>query len=263
MIVREMPNEQLLCIPQVAHALMAGEFCHHWGNQHFAKPAPFAPVMLAITQHDCGWYEWDEKPKLRPDGYPMDFLHDDDPVGKVELWRRGINRIFAQHPYAAILAGRHTSWLYEMMLELEDVDEELHMLIADFIADQQMLIEYVRYIFSDAPAFAESLTDEQIEANARLVQFGDAASLAVSIPWGAERTFPYCPLNAQGGTTSVHMQFDDQEITFDPWPYGVDQFDVTMGGWLLPQRTFDSKANYHRILGEANHYRHTWLVRPR
>lgn len=42
----------------------------------------------------------------------MDFIHDDDPFGKIEfgkieLWRRGINRAYTQHPYAAILIGRH------------------------------------------------------------------------------------------------------------------------------------------------------------
>ena len=262
MIVRPMPNGQLLCIPQVAHALMAGEFCQHWGNERFARPAPFASVMLAVNQHDCGWYEWDEKPKLRADGYPMDFLHDDDPVGKVELWRRGINRIFAQHPYAAILAGRHTSWLYEMGLALENLDEDLRMLIADFMADQLMLIEYVRYISADDPEFSHYLSDEHIEMNARFVQFGDAASLAISIPWGGEYTFPHGPLDLVRGTTPIHMHFDDQSITFNPWPYGVGQFEVTLNGWLLPQRTFATVEEYRSVLGEANYYRRTWVVQP-
>ena len=55
MIVREMPNGQLLCIHQTSHALMAEEFCRHWGNADFAAPTPYAETMLAIAQHDNGW----------------------------------------------------------------------------------------------------------------------------------------------------------------------------------------------------------------
>ncbi|MBV7337165.1 DUF3891 family protein [Chloroflexi bacterium TSY] len=84
------------------HAVMAAAFCRHWGNADFARPKPYEIVMLAIEQHDNGWYEWELSSKLRADGYPMDFIHDDDPFGKIELWRRGINRAYAQHPYAAI-----------------------------------------------------------------------------------------------------------------------------------------------------------------
>ena len=40
MIVREMANGQLLCIHQTTHALMAEQFCRHWGNGDFARPLP-------------------------------------------------------------------------------------------------------------------------------------------------------------------------------------------------------------------------------
>ena len=56
MIVREMPEGHLLCINQTTHALLAVAFCRHWGNSDFAPPTPYEPIMMAIAQHDCGWF---------------------------------------------------------------------------------------------------------------------------------------------------------------------------------------------------------------
>ena len=112
MITRPMPNGQLLCINQTSHALMAAEFCRHWGNRDFAAPAPYQPVLTGIAQHDNGWYEWELAPLLRADGAPMDFLHGPPPHEKLALWQRGIDRAAAQHPYAGLLTGWHASLLY-------------------------------------------------------------------------------------------------------------------------------------------------------
>jgi hypothetical protein len=109
MIVHELPNGQLLCIHQTTHALMAEEFCRNWGNHTFARPAPYSAVMLGVAQHDNGWYEWELQPKLRNDGYPEDFLHESDLNAKLQLWRRGITRLYAQHPYAALMQSLSTN----------------------------------------------------------------------------------------------------------------------------------------------------------
>ncbi len=84
-----MPDGRLLCINQTSHALMAAEFCHHWGNRDFACPQPYAAVMLGIAQHDNGWYEWEQRPHLRGDGYPMDFLHGPPGEEKIALVATG------------------------------------------------------------------------------------------------------------------------------------------------------------------------------
>src|SRR5687768_3554419 len=106
MIVHNQPNGQLLCIHQTSHALMAAEFCRHWGNSEFATPTPYIAVMNAIGQHDNGWYEWECAPELREDGVPMDFMHGPAAKVKRELWQRGIDRASAQHPYAGLMVSR-------------------------------------------------------------------------------------------------------------------------------------------------------------
>jgi len=261
MIVRQMPNEQLLCIHQTSHALMAAEFCRHWGNVDFAPPVPYSPVLLAISQHDNGWTEWERQPQLRADGYPIDFMHDTDVLGKLALWRRGIDRAYAQHPYAAVLIGRHAASLYESDMA-NITDETVRGHVAEFIADQQLLLEMVRYHHrGDAEAY-DWLRDAAVESNTRLLQFGDRASLQVCVPWQATRRLDHCPVDGRGEFAAVQMQFDETHITFDPWPFGVDHFEVSMHGWLLAQRIFADETAYHDALVAAPLYRKTWTVCP-
>jgi len=257
MIVREMPNGQLLCIHQTTHALMAEQFCRHWGNQDFAQPVPYVATMLAIAQHDNGWYEWELRPQLRADGYPMDFIHDTNPLGKVAMWRRGVDRVFEQHPYAALLVGRHAALLYES--DLLNLSDEVYEYVAEFIADQRMLVDVVRHAYAGDNRYRELLGDDYVDANTRLLQFGDYASLQVSIPWAAQKQLPNCPLNVQE-RIDIHMSYNEHDINFAPWPFGVDHFTVEVHGKLLSERYFANTEAYHTALAEAPMLRLTWQV---
>lgn len=257
MIVREMANGQLLCIHQTTHALMAEQFCRHWGNADFARPLPYIATMLAIAQHDNGWYEWELHPRLRHDGCPMDFMHDDDPVGKIGLWRRGVDRVFEQHPYAALLVGRHAALLYES--DLPNLTGAVADQVAEFIADQQMLVDVARHAYAEDTRYRELLTDVVVDANTRLLQFGDHASLQVIVPWSTHSILHNCPLNPQERIT-LTMEYNAHEITFAPWPFGVDSFAVEIHGKLLPTRHFATEEAYHAALAEAPLRRLSWQV---
>ncbi len=257
MIVREMANGQLLCIHQTTHALMAEQFCRHWGNQEFAPPVPYVATMLAIAQHDNGWYEWELHPQLRSDGYPMDFLHDADPLAKVGMWRRGVDRVFEQHPYAALLVGRHATLLYES--DLPNLTGEVYAHVADFIADQRMLLNVVRHAYADDSHYREFLSDEWVDANTRLLQFGDHTSLQVTMPWSAQTRLRNCPLHTRE-LIDIEMSYNASEISFAPWPFRVERFTVEVHGKLLSERYFAREEAYHAALAEAPLQRLTWQV---
>jgi hypothetical protein len=261
MIVRELPTGELLCIHQTTHALMAAELCRHWGNRDFAHPEPPAPVMLGIAQHDNGWYEWELYPKLRADGYPQDFIHETDLLAKLHLWQRGIDRLYAQHPYAALLLSRHAVTLYEADLQRPIPDKARHA-TQEFIDQQATLVATVRRRFAGDPQWQQALTDESIDAHTWLLKFGDSASLQVLLPWDAERTLARCPVDFRGGYTAIQLRHEEQTIRFDPWPFGVDGFEVACHGKLLRQRTFATEADYHAALAEAPYRQLNWQVVP-
>jgi hypothetical protein len=259
MIVRELPNGQLLCIHQTTHALMAQEFCRYWGNDEFAAPEPYTEVMLGIAQHDNGWYEWESAPKLRADGYPEDFMHESEPMAKLQLWQRGIDRLYAQHPYAAVLMARHAAILYAGDLK-QELAPPLRQGILNFIAAQEKLLEQVRTLLGADALWASALAEDSVEANTRLLQIGDNASLYVTIPWGNPANLTNCPVDGRGVYTTLHMSFDDQVIHFEPWPFQVEQFAVSIYGHLLNQRAFPTTAAYHTALAEAPLICKTWQV---
>ncbi|MCB0128170.1 MAG: DUF3891 family protein [Caldilineaceae bacterium] len=258
MIVREMPNGQLLCLNQTTHAHMAAQFVQHWGNADFAPPTPYDEMMLAVSQHDNGWYEWELTPRLCADGYPMDFLKDDAPLAKLDLWRLSVNRVYAQHPYAALPVHRHAAWLYQGALHLIS-DEQIRAATVAFIEEGEPLLAQVRNLFAENSTYAPLLSDAALDANTRLLQFGDFAVLQIAIPWANERTMPKCPLNHRE-QVDIQMRYDEATITFDPWPFGVDTFTVSIHGRLLRQRHFASEAEYHAALVAAPLRQLQWVV---
>lgn len=260
MIVRKLGDGRLVCIRQTTHALMAAQFCRHWGNHEFAPPRPYAPVMMAIAQHDTGWTEWETAPRLREDGFPMDFITLTDQAEKTRLWQRGIDRVWGQHPYAALMVSRHASLLYEAAQGQNGNDESTDQEVNRFLADQRQLLERARRLFAQVPEWLAALQPAVLDAHTRLLQFGDRASLQVSVPWATETRLDHCPVDHSGVETELTMRYDEHTILFDPWPFSIDRFEVVLEGYLLDQDHFDNEGDYHRALDEAPFFRKAWQV---
>ena len=76
MMVNPYDDSRLMLALQIDHSRVAGFFAAHWGNRDFARPEPYASVVLAAHEHDIGWWEWEMKPStLNDKGFPMDY-HD-------------------------------------------------------------------------------------------------------------------------------------------------------------------------------------------
>lgn len=255
-----MADGGLLCIPQPTHALTAAQFCRHWGNDDFARPQPADPVLLAIAQHDSGWIDWERAPRLRPDGLPMDFIHFTDVAGKADIWRKGVALAWGQHPYAAVLIARHASLLYAAGLDRLEYRPDEQAVLDKFFADEQAWQEKARRLFCADECLTRAMRPQAIDAHTRLLQFGDRAALQIGVPWGQTHTLANCPTDLSGGFTSIRMTYDDETISFDPWPFRVAEFTVAIEGYRLPRRTFPDEAAYHQALADAAYYRRTWRV---
>lgn len=249
MIIRELANGRLLCIRQTTHALLSQAFCRHWGNAQFARPAPFDAVIMAIAQHDNGWIEWEAAPEIRADGYPMDFLAGPDLATKVALWQRGIERAAAHHPYAGVLIGEHAAALYTNDLpRLQGADKAK---VEQFLAAQTARVHAVRTAFAASPSWEKALQPARLQANTRLLQFGDSISLRLCVPWEPEAELANCPVDGAGEYTTLHVRVHKGVVTFDPWPFAVDAFNVEIHGQVLNRRTFASNAEYRAALAAA------------
>lgn len=267
MIVRELGDDRLLCIRQTTHALVSQTFCRYWGNERFAQPQPFDVVLMAIGQHDNGWMEWEEAPEVRPDGYPMDFLAGPSISTKIDIWQRGMDRAYAQHPYAGLLIGEHAAYLYRN--DLSHLQGTVKAQVEAFLADHEARVAETRKAFAAAPDWAAALEPARLHANTRLLQFGDSMSLRLCVPWAAEGVMENCPVDGRGEYTSLCVRVENGSgnstengiVTFDPWPFGVDSFSVEIHGYALDRRTFDSHDDYRAALAAAPIQHLAWQVK--
>ena len=67
--------------------------------------------MLAATEHDVGWWEWEMKPStLNDKGLPLDY-HDGSLkyLGQLRLdfYKNAVDRVSTRDPYAAMLMAMH------------------------------------------------------------------------------------------------------------------------------------------------------------
>src|SRR5262249_59862679 len=106
-------NDSLVLVLQTDHSRIAGLLAAHWGNDKFARLNPYASMVLAAQEHDSGWWDWEIKPTLNAQGYPMDYITGGglDRAVHLAFDRHGITRVLEQDPYAGLLVSMHLAGL--------------------------------------------------------------------------------------------------------------------------------------------------------
>jgi hypothetical protein len=196
---------QVWLITHPAHAELAGTMAAHWGNEDFARPGDFAPssgaerlrqeVVLAVAQHDNGWWEWEANPPLSvEDGLPQaPGEMEEKPVAGMKRWLRGISRLAERHPYASLLIGDHARWFYAAQSDSNAPAEFTHQLQHDrsyfpqeletearrFMTEVRDLQEAFQHSLDEDGFWRAALKPEHRHPHARLLQTLDALSLAL------------------------------------------------------------------------------------
>ena len=90
-------DARIILALQIDHSRVAGYFAAHWGNPQFDRPQPYSSVVLAATEHDSGWWEWEMKPStLNYKGFPLDY-HDGSLkyLGqlRLEFYKNSVDRV--------------------------------------------------------------------------------------------------------------------------------------------------------------------------
>ena len=111
MMVNPYDDSRLMLALQIDHSRVAGFFAAHWGNKDFARPEPYASVVLAAQEHDIGWWEWEMKPAtLNEKGFPLDY-HDGSLkyLGQLRLdfYKNAVDHVMQRYPYSALLMAMH------------------------------------------------------------------------------------------------------------------------------------------------------------
>jgi hypothetical protein len=253
-------NDTIWLITQPDHARVSGHLAAHWGGVNgFARPGHYPgcvkpevwrqEVVLAIAEHDNGWWEWEASPPIDPaDGLPYGLAdvsrtYSGDGLAR---WRLGVPRLADEHPYAALVISMHPFWLYAFAFDdlASEADEpfrhplfggrdDASNLVSDRDATRNLLIELrsmqkaFRSRLAADPIWAAALQPAHLHPHVRLLQLMDALSLILSMGRKDERQMADIPRRSWDDRVSLTWRpLGLRRIVCDPFPFDADPLEV-------------------------------------
>lgn len=251
MIVRHDERGWLL-ISQAAHAWLAGRLAATWGNEGFARPAPWEAVIMATRLHDIGWLELDAAPRLGEDGRPVNFL-DTTLDETIPIWRRAVRQLSLLDPYAALLVSKHASTIYRRRLERGADPPEQQAMVEAQMEEHATIQESFRLQLAEHAVYGPAVEPDRTEAAYRWLRACDLLSLALC----ADEMPAAGSIVAVPGTRSIEprrISYTRQgpfKITLDPMPFPAT-LELTIQLRRLSETTYPNQAAYSAALERAS-----------
>jgi hypothetical protein len=256
-----------LLIRQHDHGLLAGYFASQVGNALYPPPMPRRPVLTAIAQHDCGWQEWDDRPRLDGGGNPAHAFNCDLEVA-VSAWGASVERVAEGHPYAGLLVSLH---VLALALEAasrspaipptdEAAERRRQFVLSRFIQrqiQQQMGLRASLGLATDKPLRAglgdsDEPVEELLAEHLHLLQFLDALSLNACFDRLLFPRFNEVRMDREG----------DGCIRLDPWPFGVERVESWVPAAQIAARGYKDEAEVASAMAAAPRVRVAVRLRP-
>lgn len=198
-------------VRQADHARLAGEMVGLLRLPALVDHPRRDDVLHAVREHDSGWWEEDAAPRLDPaTGGPVDFRKLDRGVRR-EAWRRGVERLAPERPYAAALVAGH----FLRVGAAEDDDGA-----APF---REALSTWRDELLEEVGATAEQAREDD-----RWLALGDGLALAAACgdPVFVARPFDLGPSGEL--RASVEIADGVVELRLDPFPLaGATRFELS------------------------------------
>jgi Protein of unknown function (DUF3891) len=266
-------NGELVLIEQVAHARMVRDIAEQWGNEHFAPPRPQDEAFLAAAMHDDGWREPDAVPLFNErEQRPLHFLE----LGMGEhakLYGQGVDEVFARDAYAGLLVSMHWTGLYRSRWGMQTG----RVVFGDNAAqDDVVLSEEHRWIDVKRELLGDQRRSDleySLWYNYELLQAWDFISLYACVSETSPgdgptrplfetlksiehqpgaRTIPAVPLSIGGERVELTLTAVGEKVaTVDPYPFGIDEFKVSVASTVIPDRKYDDLDDVRRTLATA------------
>ena len=290
-MLKTLQQDKLWLVTQPDHAQVAGYLAAHWGNDDFVRPGCYASVpdserlraetLMAIAQHDNGWWEWEASPELADaDGFPSGLAEvlQDQQEG-MNRWRTGLAR-FDNRPYVNLLISHHAYWLYAAKVQPSPNSAVVHPLFWNrspeqlfpgdreeevaFIAELESLRQpWIEELRAD-PASASWVDPANFHPHGRLLQLLDGLSLSLCsalIParngdakglGGDEFELQSVPRRSWDDRVTIEVSpSSERRIVLDPYPFDMDPLPVG-----VPARVFKLPVDSSR------HFPIWWNARP-
>ena len=282
-MLKTIQNDKLYMITQPDHAQIAGYLEAHWGNEEFNAPGYFHKsddherlkdeIVLAVSEHDNGWWEWEATPQLNDnDGLPMNLTEFLTNLQEgMNRWRLALPLFSKNHPYASLLMSFHAYWLYAQnvfddpdpaflhplvrkttLLEYTFEDEKLENATNFMTELENMQAEFITKVKNN-PETAHWVEEEHLKPNARFLQLMDALSLSLCsnlIPPNkgdavglGDDEFDLLDVPRKSWQDRVTIKIQPKglkRIVCEPYPFNTDPLPV-----FVPAKIFDLPVEKH------------------
>jgi hypothetical protein len=264
-------DARIILALQIDHSRVAGYFAAHWGNRLFDRPEPYSSVVLAATEHDIGWWEWEMKPStLNDKGFPLDY-HDGSfkYLGQLRLdfYKNSVDRVLTRDAYSAMLMAMHGVALMNAgygkysyppdrtgdprVKAYVDHQEELRLKLLEQLRQSDQLKQYC--------------SDEQIWTNYEYMEVFDQLAQFVCNRYPlnskARKLGPSHSLNdvaipTKPGQPAVKIHIDtvgENKAVLRPYPFDIDPLPVSFAARLVPNRTYKDGEEFLGEFYRAEH----------
>ncbi|MFM8827766.1 MAG: DUF3891 family protein [Actinomycetota bacterium] len=255
---------RLRLVTQVAHQVQCGLLVAPWGNDEFARPEPWAPVVEATAWHDEGWREWEAHPQVLPDGEPLGFVAME--LGDhVAIHRASAAAAATRGDRVELLVGMHGAGLVMRRLgldgEVERLDDRPEP-ARDLVIDRARAGRALRSGLGEGADLAGWTWSAY-----RILQAIDLLSLYLTwrgLAGGEEwsrRRVPRCPGDECGVDIAVRpappdgpAPHDEAALAcmLDPWPFATDLVQAPVEARFIDDRPYRDADELADALASAS-----------
>jgi uncharacterized protein DUF3891 len=258
-------DARIILALQIDHSRVAGYLAAHWGNNEFARPAPYESVALAAAEHDSGWWEWEMKPStLNDQGYPLDY-HDGSLkfLGQLRLdfYKNSVDRVIPRDPYAAMLMAMHGVSLMNAGYGKYKYppDRTGDPRVKAYVDHQEALRIKLLEQLRQSEQFKDYTSDEQVWTNYEYIEVFDqmAQFLCNRYPLnssarklGPSKTLNDVDIPVRPGAKTVKLNIDtvaEHSAVVRPYPFDMEPLPVSFTARLVPKRSYKNGDDF---LGE-------------
>jgi Protein of unknown function (DUF3891) len=267
MIVQERGDE-LVLIRQTDHAVLSGFFAREWGNDLFQRPEPFDSFLLAVTEHDNGWREWELAPELDPKTHlPFSFMS--LPTAEhTSLYERGIERLVKSDPYAGLLVSMHCQGLYDRTratipgFSAKHVKSTETELVNGFVQALKLQQLRLKVELRADPAMKQVSEEKEIEMNFRRLDVLDRLSLYFCLGPVEDSTIENVPVDGRGSEVDLELRPQSNNVvSLSPYPFRREPLEVSILTRRVPKRFYTDNTQFQRTLAQAPYTPMNFILR--
>lgn len=273
MITLDRPAEKKsFLITQEEHADLAAQFAAHWGNERFARLAPYDTMVFATVYHDSQHRDIEAALPINVEtGLPYGFRATPPAYDKAEWLRNNIAWVEARDPYAGLIVSMHHSGLkqnrYGVIRSLNTPVTSNRKPLSPDTEAMVRAMEQEQRDKIEAFASRDPAARDQIQTNYRLFQVFDMLSLYFCCDGHTDngmKAAAFGPVPVSYGTdeeVDLHiLPLGDGRIRLDPYPFDESPLKVSVFGRTMPWPQSGADTEHRVAFYKATRGSMTWTL---